>query len=250
MLSKDCTQEELEALCGEKATFGFDIEKLRDWYETIVTPLPPVFPGREGFWGGWGIWTDSGRWEDGFAQGRRSSIETGFDKVQPSAPGFRNSHGQRVPTSIFTGYITEVMDTIWDLNLSPSRVRVAMLKPGGGTTDWHRDIDGDIYMARLHIPIYTNDRCKFCIMNEQTGTEYKKHFPADGSAYFVSTNLVHRAYNGGDEPRVHIIMDILDPIVSTHHSYPAFIKRCLTHRIVPRPGRRRPGQQYRTDDGA
>jgi hypothetical protein len=221
----------LDDLCAEKAPFQFDIVKLRDWYDTIVKPLEPKMLGPSKNWGGWGVWTATGDWRDGFALGRRQA----GTEILEAQPGFKNSYGQRVPTELCTGYMEEVMNTIWDLNLRQSRVRCAKLVPGK-SMNWHRDLDADIYMVRLHIPIYTNPDAVFAIKDENTGEEYSKHLPADGSAYFVSTNVMHLAANRGTEDRIHLIMDVLDTGISKQHSWPAFLQRCRAAGIVARDG--------------
>lgn len=222
----------LDDLCAEKAPFQFDIVKLRDWYDSLVKHLEPRMTGLQKSWGGWGVWTANGDWRDGFSVGRRQQEGGNIDEAQP---GFKNSHGQRVPTEICVGYMAEVMQTIWDMNLKQSRVRCARLIPGR-TTNWHRDLDADIYMVRLHIPIYTNPNALFSIRDEKTGEEYSKHLPADGSAYFVSTNVMHQASNMGNEDRIHLIMDVLDIGISKQHSWPAFLTRCRAAGIVARDG--------------
>jgi hypothetical protein len=222
----------LDDLCAEKAPFSFDIDKLRDWYDTYLKPLEPKMIGPQKNWGGWGVWTSTGDWRDGFVLGRRQQAESGILEAQP---GFQNSFGQRVPTELCKGYMEEVMKTIWDLNLRQSRVRCAKLPPGN-SMQWHRDLDADIYMVRLHVPIYTNPGAVFSIKDEKTGEEFSKHLPADGSAYFVSTNVMHLAANNGPEDRVHLIMDVLDTDISRQHSWPAFLKRCRANGMVARKG--------------
>jgi hypothetical protein len=45
--------------------------------------------------------------------------------------------------------------------------------------------------------------------------------PADGSCYLVAVNCLHRAYNHGNEDRIHIIMDVIDDVgISKYHRTP------------------------------
>ena len=59
---------------------------------------------------------------------------------------------------------------------------------------WHRDPE-----RRLHIPNYTNPGAIFIVNHHST------HLPADGSVYFTDTRGFHKALNGGDGRRVHIV---------------------------------------------
>ncbi|MEH6446028.1 MAG: hypothetical protein V7784_19215 [Oceanospirillaceae bacterium] len=59
---------------------------------------------------------------------------------------------------------------------------------------WHRDPE-----PRLHIPVISNPGSLFVVNHHCT------HLPADGSVYFTDTRGYHTAFNGGEDPRVHIV---------------------------------------------
>ena len=59
---------------------------------------------------------------------------------------------------------------------------------------WHRDPE-----PRIHIPIKTNP-CSLFIVNH-----HLTHLPAYGSVYFTDTRGYHRALNGCEETRTHIV---------------------------------------------
>ena len=66
---------------------------------------------------------------------------------------------------------------------------------------WHVDDE-----PRLHIPLITNPGAHLVI--EDTAN----HLPADGSAYMANTVLHHTAFNGGDDPRIHLVVGILSDV--------------------------------------
>lgn len=55
----------------------------------------------------------------------------------------------------------------------------------------------------LHIPIITNEGCKF-IYTDRLFT-----MPADGSLYLVNNSKLHTFANSGNDPRLHITFEIL-----------------------------------------
>lgn len=67
---------------------------------------------------------------------------------------------------------------------------------------WHRDAPSEIPFYRLHIPILTNPKCLF------VWEEKKLHLEANGSAYIVCVNKMHKVVNHGDSDRFHLVMDI------------------------------------------
>ena len=71
--------------------------------------------------------------------------------------------------------------------------------------NWHVDI----MSTCLHIPLTTNFGCKF-VYEDAVFT-----MPADGSVYMVNNSKPHTFINAGNEPRLHITMDIfLQPTVN------------------------------------
>ena len=69
-----------------------------------------------------------------------------------------------------------------------------LLKEPRSTLSWHRDPE-----PRLHVPVVTNPGSVMVVNSHAT------HLPADGSVYFTDTRGYHNAYNGGEEPRIHLV---------------------------------------------
>lgn len=92
------------------------------------------------------------------------------------------------------------------------RVRFMRLKPGGGELERHTDqVDPDSggslgKLARIHFPIKTNDNVIFTVWNTK-GNPEKIHMKA-GECWFLDTRKPHMAVNGGDEERIHLVVDI------------------------------------------
>ena len=61
-------------------------------------------------------------------------------------------------------------------------------------------------LARIHFPIKTNDKVEFTVWDVK-GNPQKinmKH----GECWFLDTRKAHMAINGGDEERIHLVVDI------------------------------------------
>ena len=69
---------------------------------------------------------------------------------------------------------------------------------------WHRDPE-----TQLNIPIVTNLGSLFVVNYHVT------HLPADGSVYFTDTRGHHTALNGGETRRVHIVVALAYPPVTS-----------------------------------
>ena len=78
------------------------------------------------------------------------------------------------------------------------RVRL-LLKEPRSTLSWHKDPE-----CRLHIPIVTNAGCSMVIEN------VAKHLPADGSVWITNNTKYHNFFNGGEQPRVHLVACVLE----------------------------------------
>ena len=97
----------------------------------------------------------------------------------------------------------QFVDQLRDLGLQPRRVRITCLQPHCKSLV-HKDAETTDYMARIHIPLWTNEKCVHICQGEHL------HMPADGGAYIMWVNLWHQIRNDSDEPRYHIIMDAYD----------------------------------------
>ena len=101
-------------------------------------------------------------------------------------------------------YFNYVLDTIGRDVVH--RTRFANLMPKS-VIDPHIDYNTE-YGVRLHIPIITNDGCTFGGIDANTGETKERHFPADGSVWFINPGVKHWAKNDGDAERVHLIISV------------------------------------------
>lgn len=197
----------------EKLNIVVDIEKLRQAVEDSVFTLgDPLIQGSEyGYenFGGWSLQSRSGDWRDGWQIDPTTVLEQNgiiTTEMVPKVQKLLNiSHSfEHVnPTQAQTGYIAEVMKQIQELGFFPCHARVSMLRPGGKTI-MHRDADPSVYLARIHIPLWTDVRC----IHSCEGIDL--HMPADGSVYMMWVNRDHQVSNGSAKNRYHIIMDAYD----------------------------------------
>ena len=111
---------------------------------------------------------------------------------------FRKRH-QDVPE-----YFNHVLDTIGREIVH--RTRFAKLNPKSQIKP-HIDYNTE-YGIRLHIPIITNEGCTFGGINPVTGETQERHFPTDGSVWFINPGVKHWAKNDGDQERVHLIISV------------------------------------------
>lgn len=93
------------------------------------------------------------------------------------------------------------------------RVRFMKLAPLKGELERHTDqVDVDSggsvgKLARLHFPIKTNPKVSFTVW-DCDGREQNVHMK-EGECWFLDTRKPHRAVNGGDEERIHLVVDVL-----------------------------------------
>lgn len=200
----------------ESLNFEFDVEKLKNHLRNSVLALPPHMVGP--YFGGWSILSSNGSYRDGWASGERayqSNFMPGATFEQKRiALGIYPTETYSQPTEICTGYLADVMSEIEAAGLQPRRARVSLLK-AHGKSSWHRDGRDDEYAVRLHVPIFTNEKCFFeC----EEGTV---HLPADGHGCLLRVNRMHKVINDSDEDRIHLIMSVRDTKgISKHHRYP------------------------------
>jgi hypothetical protein len=202
----------------EKLDFiKFDYDRLVDNVKNYVFPLGrQVIQGEEyetpayhGF-GGWSLLSRTGDWKDGwdfFQNDEGEAMEVYFPKNDNNYKSLKffniaMSTEHCNPTQGYKGEIANVLDQIRDLGFYPSRARVSCLKAGAKSLV-HKDADDNEYMARIHIPLITNPKCKF-IMH---GTDL---YMEPGNIYMVWVNDWHQIRNDSDQDRYHIIMDAYD----------------------------------------
>jgi hypothetical protein len=73
----------------------------------------------------------------------------------------------------------------------------------GHAIEPHRDDQSEKWVARIHVPLTTNEKALF----------YSAGVPHNlkvGTAYLVNTTEVHEIKNDGDCPRIHFMFDAVD----------------------------------------
>jgi hypothetical protein len=204
----------------EKLDLKVDIEKLQYELKTKVFKLGEgIFQGNSvvtlpehGGFGGWSILSRTGDWKDGWEIGHVTHIKELKDVFYPEGkPNYKVFKYMNLsqpfehvnPTQACIGEIDTVIKKIDSLGFYPRRARVTVLK-AGCIGDYHRDGDANTYIARIHIPIITNEECIHYCEGE------KLHMPADGSVYIMWVNKMHQIQNTSKQNRYHIIMDAYD----------------------------------------
>jgi len=92
-------------------------------------------------------------------------------------------------------------------NIILYRGRLLNCKPGKLGTSIH--VDNHV---RVHIPIYTNEKCTTSFYDKQKKFIGKYHMPADGSFYLFNSWLPHSFGNIGDEDRLHAVFSFDDQL--------------------------------------
>lgn len=93
---------------------------------------------------------------------------------------------------------TEIESLFNSLNFNMVRTRIFVINPGSNPYYVHHDTT-----PRIHIPIETNDKCRFYFHNPTE--EQAEYMPADGSIYLVDTMINHNFKNDSDQRRIHIV---------------------------------------------
>jgi hypothetical protein len=100
----------------------------------------------------------------------------------------------------------------WTKTPAVHRIRFMKLAPGDGELARHTDqVDADSGVAdgkvmRLHWPITTNDKVVFNNWLAD-GKRYDVNMKV-GECWYIDTRKPHRAINGGNEERIHLVIDV------------------------------------------
>jgi hypothetical protein len=189
----------------ESINLHFDVIKLQEHIAQHVLKLEPAQQSIE--FGGWSVLSSNGNYQDGWHQGALTLKEGLTNEQQLQAlqkMGAKRSSEYVIPTEICHGYLQEVINKISENGFEPKRARIMKLLANSASS-WHRDAPDHYDSVRLHIPIMTNSECFF----EISETE-RQHIPANGQAYLVRVNRLHRVVNGGPTDRYHLVMDVVD----------------------------------------
>lgn len=188
----------------ERLNFTYDVEKLKKHLNEFVLNLP--ITSQSPHFGGWSVTSSNGDYRDGWGTGHLIFNNQQFSSKAEVLEALKehsvlSPQAYRIPTEICHGYLAEVVEDIAKRGFQPRRVRIIRL-PSQGASTWHRDYPDEILGVRLHVPIETNSDCFFeC-------DEGKAHLPADGSAYLLRVNRMHRVFNQGNTSRYHLVMDV------------------------------------------
>ncbi len=139
----------------------------------------------------------------------KSSIEgnniRGVYWTKPNESGVEVSRDIEIDEFKYTELVSEFQNTYFkevynviSNKFKIGRVRI-LLKEPRSTLSWHRDPE-----PRLHIPIITNPGCSMVIENTA------KHLPADGSVWITNNTKYHNFFNGGEQPRIHLVACLLE----------------------------------------
>lgn len=91
------------------------------------------------------------------------------------------------------------------------RVRLMRLEPGGGELTRHADITdpeagtAEGKLLRIHLPLVSNPEVRFQSWTLEGDPVEAVMRP--GEAWYLDTRKPHTAVNGGDSPRVHLVVD-------------------------------------------
>lgn len=183
-----------------KTKLHFDVEKLQEHLRKYVFHLKserqtPAF-------GGWSVLSGDGTYQDGWQMGHLAFRREGKADQEGILRklGFYEKNFDQ-PTEVCHGYMAEVIEQIRAAKFNPRRARIIELF-ANSCSSWHRDSAEDRPFYRLHIPIFSNPLAKFLCESGEV------HLPADGSAYVLRVNQMHKVVNDGSENRYHLVIDV------------------------------------------
>jgi len=207
----------------KKLDLQIDIDRLRYEFENDVKTLgDPIIQGEVygSKFGGWGVLTGNGNWQNGMVSGQLAFSKDGYDFQSAHDNKIHHEFNYKHKTEICKNYIEEIVDKIDELGMNPRRARFTVLQAGGESTI-HTDALPGRYALRLHIPIITNEECVHITYDEDDNMIDEVHLPADGSAYVMWVNNRHQIQNRSDQDRYHLLMSVWDskPVFDEFH-YP------------------------------
>lgn len=122
-------------------------------------------------------------------EGNKYQIASPYEVHQPT---LYTEHMDKCP------YFKQIIE---NLPCETTTVRLMRLNPGARIkehTDYNLSVDDN--ELRIHIPITTNPNMEFYL-------DGKRVFLNEGECWYLNFNLMHSLYNGGTEPRVHMVID-------------------------------------------
>lgn len=192
--------------------FSIDIDEFRKYYESVVATAEPTsyFDNGAGYVG-WSITSRDG------------SVSDGVRRLEMNSANLSSVRGSTVATPLYCGAGKTAIERFTHTGLDPIRIRIMKLENEGREMTFHRDAKKPAW--RVHVPILTNPECYF-EWELDSGEIERVHLPADGSAWFVRVDTLHRAVNDSPNPseRVHMIMSLAgkpDPALFDGSEHPA-----------------------------
>lgn len=183
-----------------------DVEKLLHHFEKHILPIPPI--SRSAAIAGWSLQSLDGSYQSGMELGflPNNGPENQGPKWTPrneAEAELATMQDFKVPSVLCAGPFLELLQKVEAMGLHPRRARILRLAAGTQST---RHVDGQpqVYSLRLHVPIITNRLCHFCFEDESF------HMAADGNAYLVVVNRLHKIQNRSSEHRYHVVMNVWD----------------------------------------
>ena len=134
--------------------------------------------------------------------------------TKPDSSGQEVARADYIEENNFTEFLPEFENTyfkfVYDiLSRRFALGRTRILKKGPRSTlSWHKDPE-----PRLHIPIITNQGCRFVIEDRSF------HLPADGGVWIVNAKKYHNFFNGGEEDRIHLVATLPHSKLFTKRKY-------------------------------
>ena len=124
---------------------------------------------------------------------------------QSDSPCFGAKESDFTQLNNIPQYLKEsILNLKLKLNINLGRIRIMKLLPRRGLSV-HADLE-----IRYHFVIETNTKSFFCFNtnnDEYLGIKANcYHLPMDGQWYKVDTTKTHWVYNGGDSPRIHLVV--------------------------------------------
>ena len=189
--------ESRELLFARLKGFYCDPKRLLNYYLTVVAPTPSTRYNDNGSnYVGWSLTSRDGTVEDGVQQ---ISLRSPESKTKGT-----------IPSPLCVGEGWEVLNALRSLGLGHYRARIMKMEHEGRQMSFHVDARSEAW--RLHIPIITNPH-SFFEWDLGNGHIESVNIPADGGAWLVRVDILHRAVNNSPQlnDRVHLLMSLDSP---------------------------------------
>lgn len=143
---------------------------------------------------------------------------TRIEKAEEMNKKWHEKHAHETPelqdTELYANFpmVKELLKATFGANAEIHRVRFMWLAPGGGELLRHTDqADPDCglqigQITRFHFPIQTNDKVIFTAFN-LNGDKISLNLK-EGEFGLLDTRKPHTVVNGGDVPRIHLVVDV------------------------------------------